>query len=124
MLTLYHPHAKDWFGKTKQFLYRFRDGEKSVELLRWRGTEEEFTRAEQETERAKAEVMALISRLPSAAQRTVMTKWYIDHKRWNQISAEMGMPLQQVKELHNKALPELKRMLGLKPEYFKASLSK
>lgn len=123
MMSLYHPHAKDWFGTTKQFLYRFRDAQSMAKMLQtFYGGEAHqlLTQTEQEMQRARIEIMALIDRLPAADQRTVMTKRYIDLQPWKQTASEMGIEVWQVKEIHNQALPKLKRMLGLKPDFMRS----
>ena len=75
MMNLYHPHAKDWFGTTKQFLYRFRDAQSMAKMLQtFYGGEAHqlLTQTEQEMQRARVEIMALIDRLPDVDQRTAL----------------------------------------------------
>lgn len=131
-VRLYHPEKKDWFGETKRYLYRIRDGQRRVDLLRRRvelvdgidDPDEDLTRyrdelhqklsqAEQDMKRVTVEVMDLIGQLPSVTQQMMMTSRYVDHKNWRETAAEMGMSVRAVQMLHGRALPKLKRLLGL-----------
>ena len=127
-IRLYKPHPKDWYGETKMYLYRVRDGWRKVGLLRRKCRkldigegEEEFLcadelhkkleMAEQDMKVITAEVMDLISTLPDADQQTVMVRRYLYNETWKQISAQMNIPVSDVLEYHQTALPILKRAL-------------
>ena len=96
-IHLYKPEAGDWYGETKKYLCRVRDGQRRTEALRERAElldsiddpDKEFNRYRDEThqklEKAERgmiivteEVRELIGQLPSTNQRTVMTKRYVD----------------------------------------------
>lgn len=131
-IHLYKPQVKDWFGSTKQYLYRIRDGERRTCLLQRRAElldaitnpDEELThyrdevhqklsQAEQDMKRVRVEVMELIGQLPSVNQQMVMIKRYVDRKTWEETAADMDMSVRAVQVLHGRALPKLKQMLGL-----------
>ena len=131
-VRLYSPEKKDWFGETKRYLYRIRDGERRVELLRRRlelvdaiddpdddlvcyrdELHQKLCQAEQDMKRVTIEVMDLIGQLPSPAQQMMMTSRYVDHKNWRETAADMDMSVRTVQILHGRALPKLKRLLGL-----------
>ena len=83
-IHLYRLQKKDWFGETKQYLYRVRDGERRTDLLQRRAelldaitdpdeeliryrdeVHQKLSRAEQEMKRVRVEVMELIGQLPT-----------------------------------------------------------
>lgn len=131
-IRLYKPEAKDWFGETKRYLHRISDGERRTDLLRRRvelldavtDPDEELIlyrdelhrkleKAEQDMKRVTVEVMELIGQLPSVNQQMVMIKRYVDRRTWEETAAEMDMSVRAVQVLHGRALPKLKRLLGL-----------
>ena len=124
-IHLYRPHPKDWYGETKQYLYRVRDGWRRVEMMRMVYEEvcsdtgispdelhRKLAKAEQDMERVTGEVVSLLNAIPDRNQRTVMTMRYINGANWDQISDAMGMPKDDVKRMHQTALPILKRVLN------------
>ena len=67
--------------------------------------------AEQDMRRVRVEVMEVISLLECEAQRTVVTRRYVEWQSWEKIAWAMDQPDETVKMLHAKALPILKRLL-------------
>ena len=131
-IHLYNPEKKDRFGATKQYLYRIRDGERRTDLLRRRvelldsitdpdddlilyrdELHRKLEKAEQDMKRVTVEVMEMIGQLPSVNQQMVMIKRYVDRRTWEETAAEMDMSVRAVQVLHGRALPKLKRLLGL-----------
>ena len=129
----YNPHPKDWFGETKRYLYRARDGQRRVGLLQRRAElldsiddpdeelacyrnelHQKLNEAEQDMRRVRVEVMELIGQLPSISQQMVMTRKYVDLQPWEEIAADLDMSVRTVQMLHGRALPKLKEMLDQK----------
>ena len=125
---LYKPNPHDWYGETKQYLYRVRDGWRKINLLRRkcraieRGTapvdsdctdelHKKLKKGEQDMEVITAEVMDILSTLPDERQQMVMAKRYINGKDWEIIAEEMALSRNEVLEYHQTALPILKRKL-------------
>lgn len=132
-IRLYNPQEKDWFGETKRYLYRIRDGRRRTELLKRRAElldsiedpneeliryrdeiHQKLAKAEQDMKRVTVEVMEFIGHLPSVNQQMVMTKRYVDGQTWKETAADMDMAIRTVQQLHGRALPKLKRLLGEK----------
>lgn len=136
-LRLYKPHPNDWYGTTKQYLYRIRDGWRKVELMRRKYREimnqkcdddrdkdtmdsmlspdelhKKLDKAEQDMERVTAEVMSVLDILHDPDQRSVMVGRYIYNETWKNTAERMGMEITNVQKLHQSALPILKRNLS------------
>lgn len=57
----------------------------------------------------KKQVAEVISRVPDAAQRNVLTLRYINGKRWEEIAVDMNYNYRWVLELHGRALREISK---------------
>lgn len=67
--------------------------------------------AEQDMRRVRVEVMEVISLLECEAQRTVVTRRYVEWQSWDKIAWAKDQPDETVQMHHAKALPVLKRQL-------------
>jgi DNA-directed RNA polymerase specialized sigma24 family protein len=139
-IRLYRPDPRDWFKDVMLYLNRLNDCRRRVEDLRSRAeildvvddpdedliayrdeVHQKLADAEQDMRRVRVEVMEVISLLECEAQRTVVTRRYVEWQSWDKIAWAMDQPVETVQMHHAKALPVLKRLLvarGLIPDTY------
>ena len=61
----------------------------------------------------REQAKALISRLESATQQEVLTKRYIQNKRWEQIAVELNITWRHTFRIHRAALEEFSQKMAL-----------